>query len=173
MGERRPGRDREQRLTLAEAAEVLGVSKDGVRMRVRRGTLRSEKGEDGRVYVFVVPDQGGVPPEISEPNPSRELIEEMRGRIEDLREQLAAEREAHREARRIIGGLVQRVPELEAPGAKPKPPQEAREASLSPEGEPPASTPQEDRGGPERGVERPQSEARGPSRPWWRRLLGG
>ena len=53
MGERRPGRDRErdhdQRLALAEAASVLGLSKDGVRMRLRRGTLRSENGEDGRV----------------------------------------------------------------------------------------------------------------------------
>jgi excisionase family DNA binding protein len=55
VGERRPGRDQghdQERLTLAEAAEVLGVSKDGVRMRVRRGTLRSVKGEDGRVHVF-------------------------------------------------------------------------------------------------------------------------
>jgi hypothetical protein len=60
LGEHRPGRDREhdhvhdrERLTLAEAAEVLGISKDGVRMRVRRGQLPSEKGEDNRVYVFV------------------------------------------------------------------------------------------------------------------------
>ena len=56
MGERRPGRDREQdqeRLTLAQAAARLGLSKDGVRMRVRRGTLHSEKGEDGKRYVFV------------------------------------------------------------------------------------------------------------------------
>jgi hypothetical protein len=47
--ERRP----ERRVHLSEAAEILGVSKDAVRMRVKRGTLRSEKGEDGRVYVWV------------------------------------------------------------------------------------------------------------------------
>jgi hypothetical protein len=29
------------------------VSKDAVRMRVKRGTLRSVKGEDGRVYVWM------------------------------------------------------------------------------------------------------------------------
>jgi hypothetical protein len=51
--ERRPGRDYEQRLTLSEAAQVLGTSKDALRMRVKRGTLRPEKGEDGRVYVGV------------------------------------------------------------------------------------------------------------------------
>src|ERR687885_79526 len=48
-GERRP----ERRVHLSEAAELLGVSKDAIRMRVKRGTLRSEKGEDGRVYVWV------------------------------------------------------------------------------------------------------------------------
>ncbi len=171
MGEHRPERDRERRLTMVEAAQVLGISKDGVRMRVRRGTLRSEKGEDGRVHVFVVPDRHTVPPGDPDPAeaapPSRELVEEMRGRIEDLREQLAAEREAHREARRIIAGLVQRVPELEAAR------QEPRESSLSAEEEAPTSTPQEeDRGAPERGSERPQSEA--PRRsPWWRRIIGG
>jgi hypothetical protein len=47
-GERRP----ERRVHLSDAAELLGVSKDAVRMRVKRGTLRSEKGEDGRVYVW-------------------------------------------------------------------------------------------------------------------------
>jgi excisionase family DNA binding protein len=33
----------ERRVHLSEAAEILGVSKDAVRMRVKRGTLRSEK----------------------------------------------------------------------------------------------------------------------------------
>jgi magnesium-transporting ATPase (P-type) len=42
-----------QRLTLAEAAQLLGISKSAVRQRVRRGTLRSDKGEDGRVYVYL------------------------------------------------------------------------------------------------------------------------
>jgi hypothetical protein len=39
-GDRRP----ERRVHLSEAAEILGVSKEAVRMRVKRGTLRSEKG---------------------------------------------------------------------------------------------------------------------------------
>ena len=52
--ERRP----ERRVHLSEAAEILGVSKDAVRMRVKRGTLRSVKEEDGRAYVCmnVIPD---------------------------------------------------------------------------------------------------------------------
>jgi hypothetical protein len=43
------------------------------------------------------------------------LIFRMRGRIEDLREQLEAERQAHAKARRLIAGLVDRSPAIEAP----------------------------------------------------------
>jgi hypothetical protein len=38
MGERRPGRDHELRLTMSEAAKVLNTSRDAIRMRVRRGS---------------------------------------------------------------------------------------------------------------------------------------
>ena len=40
------------RLTVPEAAEVLGVTVDAVRGRIRRGTLDSER-ESGTVYVWV------------------------------------------------------------------------------------------------------------------------
>jgi len=43
-----------------EAAGVLGVSVDAVRMRVRRGSIDSEKGADGRVYVWVDTDEEDV-----------------------------------------------------------------------------------------------------------------
>lgn len=42
-----------RRLTVQEAAKVLGMSVDAVRMRVRRGSLDSEKEPDGRVYVYL------------------------------------------------------------------------------------------------------------------------
>ncbi len=148
-------RDREQRLTLAEAAEVLGVSKDGVRMRVRRGTLRSEKGVDGRVYVFVDATRHDVRPEPPS-DASREVIEVLRAQVEDLRGRLDRETEANRENRRIIAGLIERVPELEAPS------QEPRESDLSASGEERTSTPGRDRPGPEAPA----------SRPWWRRIFG-
>jgi len=44
-------------VTLKEAADILGVSKEAVRKRVIRGTLRSDTGEDGRRYVYI--DAGG------------------------------------------------------------------------------------------------------------------
>ncbi len=55
------------------------------------------------------------------------LTSEMRGRIEDLREQLEAERQAHAEARRIIAGLVERIPAIEAPAETPGSPQTVEE----------------------------------------------
>jgi hypothetical protein len=43
------------------------------------------------------------------------LVEALRSQVADLREQLAQAHERDRENRRIIAGLVSRVPQLEAP----------------------------------------------------------
>jgi hypothetical protein len=149
-------RDREQRLTMAEAAEVLGISKDAVRMRVRRDSLRSEKGEDGRVYVFVDATTHETEADVLRSDPSAELVEVLRAQVEDLQSRLDRETEANRENRRIIAGLIERVPELESPAA----PEEPRE---SPESAEPSSTPPRPRQAPETGAQRP----------WWRRILRG
>jgi hypothetical protein len=45
------------RLTIQEAARRLGISEGAVRKRVTRKTLRHEKDDDGRVYVYL--DAGG------------------------------------------------------------------------------------------------------------------
>jgi hypothetical protein len=100
-----------RRLTVQEAAEVLGTSVDAVRMRARRGSLESEKDSDGRVYVWVDPDESETRHRLN--GESTALISAKDETIRVLQEQLEAEREAHKEARRIIAGLVQRIPELE------------------------------------------------------------
>ena len=41
------------RLTLRQAAAVLGLSESAMRKRVERGTLSSDKGPDGRRYVYL------------------------------------------------------------------------------------------------------------------------
>jgi hypothetical protein len=112
----------------------MGVSKDAVRMRVKRGTLRSEKGEDGRVYVWVnvTPDAdpNGVHPE-GKVDPCRELIEELRDRVRSLEE-------SNRENRRIIAALTQRIPAIEAPEDASESP-ESPAPSVRPLPRPPAS----------------------------------
>ncbi len=41
------------RLTIQEAARLLGISEGAVRKRVTRGTLEHDKAPDGRVYVYL------------------------------------------------------------------------------------------------------------------------
>src|SRR4028118_2088563 len=47
----------DQRVTVADAALLLGLSEDAVRSRLRRGTLRRETGRDGTVFVVLGTDR--------------------------------------------------------------------------------------------------------------------
>jgi len=152
-GERRS----ERRVRLSEAAELLGVSKDAVRMRVKRGTLRSEKGEDGRVYVWVNVNPDGDPNSVhpqAEVNPYRELIDELHDRVRSLEE-------ANRENRRIIAALTARIPKL--------PPAADSAAAEAPQA-PIRATEQPGRVEPQLTVEGAQEPAQW--RSWWSRLFG-
>ncbi len=145
MGEDRTARPgaTNQRVTVPEAAELLGITVEAVRMRIKRATLRSER-QGGRVFVLLGPER---PTEqtTERTGPAEDRTAEL---IDTLREQLQAERQAHAEARRIIAGLVERIPAaIEAPA-------EAREAS---EGASPHSA-----------TAGPHSEAQATQRPWWR-----
>ena len=115
------------RFTVPEAARALGISPEAVRNRLSRGTLDSIK-ENGTVYVLLENDMArsttdtpndrprstaGTPGDT--PDAHVALVAAKDETINLLRSQLEAEREANRENRRIIAGLVQRVPELEAP----------------------------------------------------------
>ena len=115
------------RLTLRQAAAALGVSESAIRKRVARGTLRSDIGPDGRRYVYLdtVKDKGAD----AAPYERNALISELRAHNDTLREQLEAERQAHAEARRIIAGLVERIPSIAAP----QEPSEVAEADEDPE----------------------------------------
>jgi len=149
----------DERLSLREAAVRLGVSESAVRKRVERGTLRSDKGPDGRRYVYLDTGADNVTDTGADTFATHErdaLISELRAHNDTLREQLEAERQAHAEARRIIAGLVERIPAIEAP-------QESPEAAETVEQEPERAEPRSDAPG-------DQEAAR---RPWWRRVFGG
>jgi len=147
-----------RRLTVQDAADALGVTVDAVRSRVKRGTIAHER-EGGRVYVLLggdeshpardqYTDQGGD----QDAGESEDRTAEL---IATLHEQLAAERQAHAEARRLLMAALERIPpQLEAP-------QEA------------AAEPTEDQQG--RAEPRPDAPGaqEGVRRPWWRRMFGG
>ncbi len=138
----------EHRLDYKGAAAALGISTDAVRMRVRRGTLRSERAQDG-VRVILNVDE----------IPTDDTNDDL---VSVLREQLAEEREARRRADTIIlqlsqanAALVQRVPALQASTDERADVNASRD---DPVGEYPSTGSRED----------PQTQS---SRGWWSRLF--
>ena len=152
-----------QRVTVAQAAEILGVTVEAIRGRIKRGTLEHER-HSGTVYVLLDADQSTnrTRPDIDQTtdrlqSDATALISAKDETIAALRDQLEAERQAHAEARRLLMAALERIPpQLEAPS-------EARE---SPE------TVEEER---ERG-ESPRSAVESQEvvqRPWWKRIFTG
>jgi len=125
-------RDTTERFAVPEAAEILGITAEAVRQRIRRGTLPSEKDEAGSVFVFLNPRKhqtnrqhnDSTQPHDDHTTDNTVLYERMSSEIDYLRSQLDKERESSAELRRIIAALTQRIPELEAP-------REEREASVT------------------------------------------
>jgi hypothetical protein len=101
------------RVTVPEAAEMLGVSQSAVRKRIQRGTIPWDKDDEGRVYVYLDPSETGLGAgkdrfRDRSPGQSRdELLESYREQIDFLRQEL--ERKDT-----IIIGLTHRIPELVA-----------------------------------------------------------
>src|SRR5215212_5464972 len=156
----RPAHDQpptSRRLTVQEAALLLGVTVDAVRGRIKRGTLESTKGEDGTVYVMVEEtDQPSDQPN-GQSQPAADesgLVDHMQDQIDYLRRQLEVWQEEARRKDHIIAALTERIPELEP----------AREASPEPSGAPVS---QSDNGS---NSDPPEQEER---RSWWRRLFEG
>jgi hypothetical protein len=152
------------RVTIREAASRLGVTEGAIRKRIQRGSLDKDLGEDGRVYVYLDLYKDMSHPESQVHHEAQVqqdgLLEELREQIRYLREQLDKEREARTEERRrhdtLMAQLMQRIPELEAPGAS-ESAEEGREMS----------TPTGSSTGSQEPSERPQE------RSWWRRMFGG
>src|SRR5215207_119645 len=125
-----PGRNTRQRLSVAEAADALGITVDAVRSRVKRGTIDHER-KGGHVYVLLGADEARPghdqdTDQISDQG-ARESEDRTAELITTLREQLQAERQAHAEARRLLAAALERIPpQLEAPS-------KARESDVSPE----------------------------------------
>jgi DNA-binding transcriptional MerR regulator len=163
-----PNEPPDRLVTVFEAAELLGISPEAVRARIKRGTLAKAKSPAGTVYVQLDSierqsdgdrthdrttaqsrSRGDGTDDGTHIHPLMQAhLDSLKEQLAYLREQLNQEREANRENRRIIAGLVQRVPELE-------PVAESRESSemATPEAE---------------GVETPLAPER---RSWWRRFF--
>jgi hypothetical protein len=117
-----------RRLTVKEAAKRLNTSEAAMRQRIQRGSIDHEKDEEtGRVFVILSEDDLGDEPLNGDETKYETGYE--RELIDTLREQLAAEREANRENRRIIAALASRIPEIEAPAEPRESPVSSSEAT--------------------------------------------
>ena len=142
-----------RRLTVKEAAKRLNVSEAAIRQRIQRGSISHEKDEEtNRVFVLIDEDSDRLDEDETpyETGYERELID-------TLREQIAAEREASAELRRIIAGLTQRIPAVESPEPR-ESPETGSEDPYIPHGRPTPET--------------PVSGQQERKRSWWREFLG-
>ena len=167
MEEQSPGGEGVQRVSVAGACELLGISEGAVRKRIARGTLKTERDGAGRVWVLL-PDREAAGRDAGQPGgrgaqDADALLNSYKERVEDLKEQLAAEREANRENRRIIAGLTSRIPEL-----MPASDERGQEDASQPEREPGGQDASGTRAGRQEDAQGPQE-----ARPWWRRVFGG
>jgi hypothetical protein len=167
--------DHRRRVTVAEAADILGITAEAVRTRIKRGKLESVKDPPlpgGTVYVLLEADQTG--PNVGPTSQGQdqtadqtgpalleakdETIAELRARVDSLERSLSEEREARRRADTIIAQLTSRIPEIEAPSEPRESPTEPASGADRVEARPAGGEAQE-------GTEK--------TRPWWRRVFGG
>jgi len=157
-------------VTVSDAAELLGLSTEAVRMRVKRGTLASTK-IGGTVYVLLdgPSERPNVKPNArtnDRANPRRNIeaapvvanLQEhnadLRDQVEHLRRELDTRNEELRRKDTIIMAMTQRIPELEtAPEPRDAPETVSEHRSSTP-------TP--------RDQDEPQER-----RSWWRRIFEG
>ncbi len=172
---------------MAEAEEILGITAEAVRTRIKRGKLDSVKeppGRTGTVYVLLQADQTGpnIDPTPQGEDQTSDQTQKRDELVEALREQVAylqtviavrdqelqqrAEEIRRRDAalereQQLTAMFATRLGELEAPTV------EAPEARESPPSPGPTGTPPDAPEGPHAATEAPER------RSWWRRVLGG
>jgi hypothetical protein len=153
---------------LAEAAELLGISAEAVRQRVRRGTLRTRKESDGTVHVI-------LPPEVADRTRTDDRtdgdgttdqplmaahLDSLQREIEFLKAELLRREEAHREESRrkdhLLAAALERIPQIGAP-------QDAREAPQTASDGPGSGDDSQAPGEPQNGAQHGS---------WWRRFFG-
>ena len=157
------------RLTVDEAAKLVGTLANALRKRIERGTIRSEK-VDGVRYVLL--SDGDMPQHADDAcgsishdsaAPSQDsatgmsaFVESLEDQVSYLREQLDKEREANRENRRLLAAALERIPKIEPPEKLPQSRENRPRRSRSSRIVVLTARPEEE--GPEK-------------RSWWKRLL--
>jgi excisionase family DNA binding protein len=151
-------------LTIQEAAHRLGVSESAVRKRIKRGTIRREKTEDGRVLVYMespAPPSAPGAEEVRTHEPDA-LISRLSAENEYLRDIIATRDQEIARRDTIIMNMSEAMKALSPPSQE-TPPDE-RESPETVDEQQGRGEPRPDAPGAQEGVQH---------RSWWRRIIGG
>src|SRR5829696_5457693 len=157
-------RTADRRVTVLEAAELLNLTPDAVRARLRRGTLRKERGEDGTLYVVLDDETTDTTatgrtteqPTVALLDAKDQTISHLSEQLEFLRQQLQEEREESRRKDHLLAAALERIPAIEPPDT----PSETRDAPV---------TASEETG---KGSAPPEHQDPSQRRSWWRAFFG-
>jgi hypothetical protein len=163
-------------LPVAEAARVMGISRDALYKRIRRDSVGWEKGEDGRIYVYVdtatdTSTDAGIAAAMDASTDQSALIASLEEQVSYLREVVRSrddeirrrEEEYREEARRkdhLLAAALERIPAIEPPDTPSEPRESSETASEDPYITHAPPTP-----------ETPVSDAQ-LKRSWWRAFFG-
>ncbi len=103
------------RVTVAEAAVRLGVKEQAIRKRIQRGSLAYDKDEDGRVHVYLDPEDGATGAGNGIDTSIATLVQHLQEQIMYLRQEAEDWKEEARRKDTIIMSLTHRIPALEVP----------------------------------------------------------
>ena len=122
-------------MTVQQAADILGISTEATRQRIKRGTLPTERDEAGNVFVLL---QAGATNEHTNADSTHtndvgtddgtvlaSLLESQQDQIEYLREALRTRDRELSEMRRLLAGALERIPELPPPDTSSPEPRES------------------------------------------------
>jgi excisionase family DNA binding protein len=148
------------RVTVDEAAKLLGTSANALRKRIERGTIQSEKVDGVRYVILSDSDISQHASDVSDDMPHdsaagmSSYITSLEDQVDYLRRQLEIWQEEARRKDHILAALTERIPELEP----------AREDSSGPQRAPVSSSDTDGNG---------DVPSEPEPRPWWRRLFEG
>jgi len=153
------------RVTVAEAADRLGVTRDAIRKRIKRGSIEWETELDDEVFVYVEASAKDTAPtngDMSEDAAGHDaLVESLRDQVEYLRGEVVVWQDEARRKDHLLAAALERIPAIEAPADMPN-----NKASPEPTGAPVSHSESNGGSAGSDGME----EAEKPS--WWRRFFG-
>ncbi len=161
-----------KRMSVAEAADTLGVTRDAIRKRVKRGSIEWEVDQNGETFVYLdaperngdasatVGDEPGHNGDTSADASGQALVESLQDQVEYLRREVEVWQEESRRKDHLLARALERIPPQLEPPETPQAPESPTEG---PQG---TDTPQTS-GGPHAPPEAPQDR-----RSWWRRWFG-